>query len=244
MAEATYRNFGHYISEGWSSGPKQSFQKLAGIVEQARGRDAAGELLDVGCATGELLAYLSSAFPRLRGTGIDMFEPLLEEARRLLPGAHFVNASALEIPERLCGAFDVVTAIGVMSVFDESEIGRFWRNLISAARPGGLVIVLSPLNEHGVDTMIRHRKRSQGAPLQWEAGWNIHSVESIRETVAALGHQVRFERFVFQGSLSPREDPVRTWTMATEKNPRQLTNGLKLLIDHYFMIVEPGKTQE
>ena len=241
MPEATYRNFGHYISEGWSISPKQTFQALARIIEEARGRDVSGELLDVGCATGELLGYLLSVFPRLRGTGIDVFEPLLEKARRLLTEVSFFKASALEIRERLRGKFDVVTAVGVMSVFDETEIERFWRNLLAVVRPDGIVAVLSPLNEHGVDTMIRHRKRAVGRPLDWETGWNIHSTDSIREIVAALGHQVRFERFNFQGNLSPREDPVRTWTMATEKCRNQLTNGLKLLIDHYFMIVDLGK---
>lgn len=39
--------------------------------------------------------------------------------------------------------------------------------------------------------------------------------------------------FIFD--LKPKEDPVRTWTMRTETNERQLTNGLKLLIDHYLL---------
>lgn len=238
MTGASYANFGHYISEAWAASPKQTFRELAAHIARLRGADAAGNLLDVGCATGELVAYLSTVFPKLRATGADVFDPLLEEARKRVPSATFVKGSALELPRELRGAFDIVTAMGVMSIFDEREIAAFWENLLDAARPGGIVIVLAPLNEHGVDTMIRHRKRMGGRALGWETGWNIHAIETVAEILAARGRAVRFERFRFEGELAPRDDPVRTWTLATADNPRQLTNGLKLLVDHYFMIVD------
>ena len=238
MSGARYANFGHYITEAWAASPKQTFRDLASHIALLRGADAGGELLDVGCATGELVAYLRTVFPALRATGVDVFDPLLEEARKRVPSATFVKGSALGLPRELNGAFDIVTAMGVMSIFDEDEIAAFWENLLAAAKPGGLVIALSPLNEYGVDTMIRHRKRMGGRALGWETGWNIHAIDTITEITAARGRTVRFERFRFEGELAPREDPVRTWTLATADNPRQLTNGLKLLVDHYFMIVD------
>src|SRR5262249_61176664 len=100
------------------------------------------------------------------------------------------------------------------SIFDESDIATFWRSIVAAAKPDGLVIVLAPLNEHGVDTMIRHRKRVGGRTSGWETGWNIHAMETVSEVVARLDRTVRFERFRFEGTLAPREDPVRTWTLA------------------------------
>jgi trans-aconitate methyltransferase len=236
MTDAKYRNFAHYIGEGWSTEPKQSFVALASHLETERGRAPAGELLDIGCATGELIGYLGAQFPQLRCTGADVFDVLLDQARKNVAAATFVNASALALPDTLKGRFDVVTAIGVASVFDETEIETFWRNLLNAAKPGGTIAVLSPLNEFGVDTMIRHRKRRDGAPLPWETGWNVFAIDTIREIVESLGATIRIERFHFDGELKPRPDPVRTWTMATERDPRQLTNGLKLLVDHYFMI--------
>jgi len=238
MGRAPYVNFGHYIAQAWAATPKQSFRDLAAHIAAARGTELRGELLDIGCASGELLAYLQSVFPAMRATGMDVFEELLGEARKRVASAAFVKGSALELPRELRGAFDVVTAMGVMSIFDETEIAAFWDNALAAAKPDGLLIVLAPLNEYGVDTMIRHRKRMGGRVLGWETGWNIHAMETITEIVAALGRRVRFERFGFEGSLEPRADPVRTWTLATADNPRQLTNGLKLLVDHYFMIVD------
>lgn len=236
MADAKYRNFGHYLGEGWAAEPKQTFTSLAAHLVAERGGDPAGELLDVGCATGELIGYLSSRFQAVRYTGADVFDELLEQGRKNLPSVTFVKASALQLPVSFNNRFDIVTAVGVASVFDETEIETFWRGLLNATRPGGTVAVLSPLNDFGVDTMIRHRQRRDGAPLPWEAGWNIFAIETITAIVQSLGATMRIERFRYQGRLERRPDPVRTWTLATETDPQQLTNGLKLLVDHYFML--------
>jgi hypothetical protein len=87
--------------------------------------------------------------------------------------------------------------------------------------------------------MIRHRKRLDGAALPWETGWNIFAVDTIREIVEGLGGDLRIERFRCERRLERRSDPVRTWTLPTEREPWQLTNGLKLLVDHYFMFARP-----
>lgn len=238
-----YRNFGHYIAEGWQAEPKESFKALAHHL-RAHSPEPTGELLDVGCATGELLGFLVSKFPGLAVTGVDVFDELLESARRLLPGGAFVNASAMELPASFRERFDFVTAIGVMSIFDEGQLVQFWENLLSVAKPGGYIAVLSPLNEYGVDVLVRHRKRQSGQMLSWETGWNVFSQETVSETLSALGQKVSFERFVFKPVLPPKTDPVRTWTLPTAENPHQLTNGLKLLIDHYFMLVRKKSVGE
>ena len=240
---SNYRNFGHYIAEGWQAEPKESFKALA---DHLRGHalEPKGELLDVGCATGELLGFLASRFPGLSVTGVDVFEELLLSARHLLPGGTFAMASALELPATFRGRFDFVTAIGVMSIFDEEQLRQFWENLLTVVKPGGFIVVLSPLNEFGVDVLVRHRKRRDGQILPWETGWNVFSQDTVRETLQTLGQNVTFRRFVFKPVLKPKDDPVRTWTLPTTDNPHQLTNGLKLLIDHYFMLVRKNEAGE
>lgn len=238
-----YRNFGHYIAEGWQAEPKESFKALAAHL-MSHAAEPKGALLDVGCATGELLGFLASKFSGLTVTGVDVFDELLQSAHRLLPGGTFANASALDLPVTFRERFDFVTAIGVMSIFDEDQLARFWENLLSVTKPGGFVAVLSPLNEYGVDLLVRHRKRKDGQVLPWETGWNVFSQETVRETLRAQGQAVSFERFVFKPVLPRKEDPVRTWTLPTADSPHQLTNGLKLLIDHYFMLVRKKSVGE
>lgn len=236
MTDAAYRNHRHYIDEGWKPQPKESFKALKGIIEDYKGLSGLN-VLDVGCATGEFLGYLSTQTTDSRFAGVDVTSDLLDTGRRLLPDTDFKLASALGLPEEFLGAFDVVCAIGCMSIFDENQIETFWDNMLGAAKPGGLVVVLSPLNEFGVDTMIRHKKRMSGHPPLWETGWNIFSQETIREILEIRGAKLELLRFQIPFDLEPQDDPVRTWTIRTEKRDRQLINGLKLLIDHYFMVV-------
>ena len=237
MTSAVYRNHQHYISDGWSAAPKETFKALLSILERKRALSALN-ILDVGCATGELIGYLAAHTSGSRFSGVDVAEELLREARRLAPFADFRTASALDLPADFAAKFDIVCAMGCMSIFDETEIGGFWDNLLRVVRPGGLIVVLSPLNEHGIDAVIRHRKRVADRPGEWETGWNIFSIATVQELVSARGGRLELEPFQIPFDLPTRPDPIRTWTMSTQAKPRQLTNGLKLLIDHYFMIVE------
>lgn len=234
MRKAEYRNHAHYIAEGWSAEPKESFKELLDIIRAEAPN--ASSIMDVGCATGELLGFLSSQLPSAKCLGVEVTDDLLIAARKNLPSAEFVNASALDLPARFTRSFDLTCAVGCMSIFDESQIEAFWANLLRVTKPGGLTVVLSPLNEFGIDAMIRHRKRPNGKAAQWETGWNIFSKETIRDIVEANGSSLQFKRFQISIDLKPKDDPIRTWTMKTENRDRQLTNGLKLLVDHYFMI--------
>ncbi len=235
--DSDYRNYDHYIREGWLSQPKESAKRLADLIT-AHLKRTSGQALDVGCATGELMAYLGARFPSLRWTGADVFDELIEAGSRLLPSASFVKASILEPPASFQDQFDLVTAIGVMSIFDEEQLTLFWKNLLASTKAGGLIVVLSPLNEFGIDALIRHRKRRNDQVLSWESGWNIFATDTIKDVLCGLGQtDVSFERFVFNQVLVPKEDRIRTWTLPTQDNPHQLTNGLKLLVDHYFITV-------
>lgn len=242
MSKATYSNHQHYIDEGWSEEPKETFKSLLNILGKHTGTDPLS-VLDVGCAAGELLGFLSTQFEHCDLVGVDVTQSLLDVGSRLLPEADFSLASALDLPQSFSGRFDLVTSIGCMSIFNELEILAYWHNLYRAAKPGGVIVVLSPLNEFGVDAMIRHRKRTGGSPGSWETGWNIFSCETISEIVNGLGANVEFERFQIPFSITKRDDPIRTWTMQTQDRDLQLTNGLKLMVDHYFMIVhKPSDT--
>lgn len=230
-----YRNFKHYIDEGWSREPKESFKSVGEVLNQRFG-DGNFDYLDVGCATGELINFVCQEYPNVRATGCDVFGTLLDRARNLLPIPKFIEASGTNLPDSLSDAFDVVTAVGVISIFGPDDLKCFWQNLTKVCRTSGIIIVLGPLNDFGVDTVIRHRKRMDGQLGEWESGWNVFAKETVTEIVEDLGWKIEIRRFSPRLELEPVADPVRTWTLPTAKNPWQLTNGLQLLVNHYLMI--------
>jgi SAM-dependent methyltransferase len=233
---AKYANHRHYLREGWAREPKASFRRLAELLVTEPVAEF-HRLLDVGCATGELVGYLKSQFPAARFTGVDLFPELVDAAAEQLPDETFRQGSVLDLSAEFDGAFDVVTAMGCMSIFDENDLERFWDNLLRVVRPGGRVVVLAPLNEFGCDVVVRHRKRIEGGPVgAWESGWNTYSFDTITELLARRGKTCTFERFAPELELARRADPVRTWTLHTAEG-RHFTNGLKLIVDHYFISV-------
>jgi SAM-dependent methyltransferase len=237
VAKPTYKNHAYYIAAGWSDEPKERFKAIIPFVERDLGLKNL-RVLDVGCATGELLGFLGKSIEGATLTGVDVSEDLFEAARTMLPQAEFRIASAIDLPKDFDNQFDLVTSIGCMSIFDHTEINSYWSNLISACRPGGLIVVLAPMNEFGVDVMVQHRKRMPERTPIWETGWNIFSLETIHEILAGLNQTATTQPFQIPFAVAPHADPVKTWTTRFGDNEFQLTNGLKLLINHHFVVVK------
>jgi SAM-dependent methyltransferase len=231
--DASYRNAGHYLLEPWRAEPKRYFRA---VIDRFKAKDGTEGLsvLDVGCATGEFLAWVHKLQPNAELFGVDVDPTLVAAARQNVPAAKFSVESALSLPEETFGQFDVVTLLGVLGVFDAQEAQRCVQNVVKCARPGGRALLFCPVNDFGVDIIVRHRKRPDGLAGPWELGWNIFSEHTLREF--AEGHRVTFHPFDLGLQLEPHEDPVRTWTTTVEGGRSVLTNGLKLLLD--FAIVE------
>lgn len=233
--EAQYRNYSHYIDEGWAKEPKRFFVKLKQLIENISLPEKAC-CLDVGCATGELIAYLQYRFPDLSYTGIDIFEDLITAAKHRVK-SKFLVQSVLDENKSMQNKFDLITVMGVMSIFDEYELDKFWKNIFSMAKPGAYIYVFSPLNEFGVDALIKHRKYQNQVAGEWESGWNIYAKETMVKLLDSYCCDYKFYPFQIDIDIAPQNDPIRTWTTSTSAKKRQLTNGLKLLVDHYFIEV-------
>jgi SAM-dependent methyltransferase len=114
---------------------RAQFDKLAPVWD--RGRDPSafagleqalgaidGEIrsaLDVGTGTGEAALAVLRRWPNARVLGIDLSEPMVEEARRKAPSDGDVefrvgDAAKVDMPD---GAFDLVTAANMIPFFDE-----------------------------------------------------------------------------------------------------------------------------
>lgn len=237
MLVSSYKNYQHYLNDGWSKEPKKMFQFLIQVIAELDLPEDA-KLLDIGCATGELIHYLNSHFPKFQYTGTDVFDELINECKQLQPNQQFLNADVKHLPVSFSQQFDLITVVSVISIFSFKELDLFWDNLFRSVKPGGYILVLSPFNEYGIDCEITHRKRMDGKTGSWEKGWNIFSLETMKEQIAHRGGSLEITPFVFDRPLATKPDPIRTWTMSTEKNPHQLVNGLKLMVDHYLLKIK------
>ena len=115
------------------------YSALKGCMGRAVPPDARGNVLDVGCGTGQVLASLN---PR-RGVGIDLSERMIDEARRRL--ASRTELAFLAIDAKAAGElgpFDCVISADTMEHVED------WRAvvhaIVDACRPGGLIVITTP----------------------------------------------------------------------------------------------------
>src|SRR5665811_23292 len=109
---------------------------------------AAGDVIDVGCGTGENALYLASR--GLEVVGVDAAPTAVaraqEKARLQGSGATFLVADALEL-QTLGRTFDVAIDCGLFHTFSDADRTRFERSLHRTLRAGGRYALLC-FNEH------------------------------------------------------------------------------------------------
>lgn len=157
----------------WDLGrPQPAFVRLAdrGLLT--------GQLLDVGCGTGEqtLLAASSGA----EALGVD-FSPLaLQQARakaaaRGIPRARFEVADALNLAE-LGLTFDTVIDSGLFHVFDDDNRPRYVTSLASVLRPGGHLYLMCFSDRQPGDSGPR-RVTQDELRAAFGDGWAVIAIE-------------------------------------------------------------------
>lgn len=224
-----------YLNEDRFDDPKEVHKRMADMVGETPAVEN-GVFLDVGCATGEFLFYLTRRFPGIgKFAGTDISAAMTDKAREMMPAGDFfvsdLSQSDAYVDRR---EFDAVTCSGVMPMFDDLDIP--FRNLLSLVRRGGTLIVFMMCNDHPIDVIMRYR-RADTAEREWEKGWNCFSRHSVIKTLEALPYKLRIEDEPFEMpfAIAHRpEDPMRTWTMRTENKPFQTVNGANQMVDTRF----------
>jgi SAM-dependent methyltransferase len=99
----------------------------------------AASMLDVGCGNGGLLATVAQRWPDVRLAGLDLQPERIAEARLNAPDAQLVVGSADALPFG-DDAFDVVTAITLMSSLPTEMERDAAREIARVTRPGGWLV--------------------------------------------------------------------------------------------------------
>ena len=220
-----------YMSDDRYDRPKEMFKSLGRLVAARFERPAEVALMDAGCATGEFLYYLHHRFPAARLTGIDNSEVFIAKAANVprLAGAEFVVA---DVCEYRGGPFDIVTCVGVLSVFDSFE--PLLDNLLANVRPGGAVFVASLFNDEDVDVRVTYRDhRNQRA---WNKGFNSFSRTAVQRWLSKRDLSGVFHGFEIGVDVERRHnEPNRAWTITLESGERCLVNGLGVLLSEAIL---------
>ena len=223
-----------YLDEDRYENPKEVFKFVKGLID-ATGLPQRGPLsvLDVGCATGELIYYLKTQYPQFAFLGLDHDQLLLDKAQAMgfLNDESWVKGDAEAF--NLDRKFDIITCMGVLGLFEDVRICL--RNLIKHAQPGGTILIQAPINDDPFDVRIQYRENYPENTAWTVNGWNINARQSIAHflNTEAADEVSSFDFLPFEMpiDLEKREEqPVRSWTIKTAEGSRILVNGICLVI--------------
>lgn len=122
---------------------RRVFQQIAGLADDRTPWE--GSVLDVGGATGHLLAILRSRRPDLRLLLNDLSEQACEHAKERV-GLDTL-CGGIEVLEQTGTRFDTVIMSDVL--YYEPELRRIWALLPKMIKPGGTLVIRAP-NKYGL----------------------------------------------------------------------------------------------
>lgn len=174
----------------------------------------ATSLLDVGCGTGGVAAFLRSRHGGLRVTAADAVLSGLKRARQRLDGATFLQLDIRNLPFE--DEFDVVGAFDVLEHLDDDRTAL--HQIRKAAGKRGGIIITVP--QHAflwsrVDEFSRHRRRYSRRDLVakvQDAGFDVLKVTSFVSLLlpALLVSRMREKRKAF--------DPIAEYRISPSAN--------------------------
>jgi SAM-dependent methyltransferase len=126
------------------------------------GRQAPGRYLDFACGTGRIMQLAAPHFAET--VGIDVSQPMLDEARRRVPAARLICADVLEQPVSV-GTFRVVSLFRFFLAAQHDLRAGVLRWLRDVIEEDGVLVLNNHLNRHSL-TGLRHRvsNRLHGRP--------------------------------------------------------------------------------
>ncbi len=215
-----------YLSVDPLAPPKDSFVQVGDLIgDWLKGNSKVASIVDIGCATGAFLNYLSNRVPEPKISGCEYLQPLIEAGRRNYPSIKITQASIFDRDKIEPSSVDVITILGVISIFDDIE--PLVKNLAHWIRPGGMILIHGMFNPFDVDVFVKYRASEEHGVGPLQAGWNIISQKTISEMFLRSGaRNLNFHEFrISLDLIQDAHDPLRSWTEKLEDGSRQIINA-------------------
>lgn len=152
---------------------------------------AHAEILDLGCGCGVPMARRLAELGH-DVVGVDTSPVQIERARRLVPGACFIQADASHL-SCLPGSFDAIVCLFVLIHLPEREQEALIQNFHTWLRPGGVLLATVGATAW---TGEQPDWLGGGAPM-W---WSHPDADTYRDCLGAAGLTIEHDEFVPEGN--------------------------------------------
>ena len=223
-----------YLHEDFKSKPKEYFKFLGEKNTTFFKKCPQARILDIGCAGGNFLYYLSRICPKATLFGLEIRPDLLKKAKRSVPDAVFFQGDITKTKTlKAIPKMDLVFMNGVHTIFDDL---KWLKNSLSLLAPGGKLCVFSFFNPEDLDVLVKVRHSGARAHDPWESGWNIFSKKTVAGYLESTGAKFCFTDWQMPLDLAKNQkDPLRSWTVKLGDGSRQVVSGIQF-IQHFSLL--------
>ncbi|MBL7086413.1 MAG: class I SAM-dependent methyltransferase [Candidatus Cloacimonetes bacterium] len=220
------KNLNFHIKESSEFEAKELFKDISRYTKEHFNYNTNSiSVLDVGCASGELAYFLKMDLNTSgKVCGIDIDKGLIENAKKRFAFSNIEYYVDDAISFNLDYKFDVVTAISVISYFDEPD--DIVKNILSHLTDNGIAFISGLFNDYGLEVRMKIRHLNDE---EWMySGWNQFPVTQIKNIINSLGYKCSIHEQIMPFDVPKKENPLRSWSVMLN-NVRYNMNGLHLV---------------
>lgn len=234
-----------YLKQDFYKKPKQIHldivSKLKKIIKKPYKKQLT--LVDHGCADGQFLNVISKDdyFNDFKLIGTDVHNKLLLKAKRVIKKSRLkVKLGSIYNQDIFKNrSIDISNVCGVLPLFKDLKIIK---NCINWSKPGGVVFISSIFNDYDYDVYVSYNDSTAKNlnKVKKKFGWNIFSKKTISKFLenSKRVKNYQFIKFHLNTDIKPNKKmPYKLWTLKTKKNKNICINGLSLILNQEFLII-------
>lgn len=227
MDKNKYQKFNknYILKKGKKFVVKDYFSETFKLINRKYKKNNHFSLMDVGCASGFFVNYITSKFNKVETAGVDFSAQLIKVAKISNPNSKFYVKNLLKNSLAKIGKYDVTTCLGTLHAFDDLSIPI--KNLLLVTKKGGTILIFTLVNKHDVNVISRYQK-NYGNDKNWYTAFNNFSKPYWIEKIKAhkKNVKIKFHKFKLKKQLArTKNDPMRSWTTSFGTVKNQLTVG-------------------
>ena len=219
-----------YINENRYKNTKESFKELIKILKKNINKKRQYEVIDIGCANGELLYNLNLKFKNFNLSGLDVRKDLLQKAKKNCSKKIVFFQHNIKNKINSKKKYDLIICAGVLSIFD--DLGKVLQNLKQILSKNGEIYLFGNFNTYPYNVSIKYKDLIKNKNI-FQSGWNIWSITSIKKFF--FNYKIKIKSFNINKNIKPKKkDPIRSWTVNINKK-KYFLNGLSVLQNQFWI---------
>lgn len=222
-----------YLKEKRHKKPLERNKFLFNLLNKNTFKKKSYNLLDVGCANGELLYQLKIRYKNFNLHGLEYNRSLFLKAKKILPKSiNLYNKDFFKKNLKVTNKkFDIIIIAGVISISDYPEI--VLKNLLSNLKKNGQIFIMNFFNPYPYNVFIKYVDLKSNNKFL-EKGYNIFSLDFLKDFFKSRKKNLKKYPFFIKKDIKKKKDLMRSWTIKSKKL-NYFTNGICILQHQYWL---------